>query len=66
MKVNWIIDIMPDAPEGFRRCSVVKTEEDKLLISLFCRTWDELPDLRRRAEADIESGNYDHTITPLQ
>lgn len=64
MKVNWIIDIMPDAPEGFRRCSVVKTEEDKLLISLFCRTWDELPDLRRQAERKIETGDID--ITPLQ
>jgi hypothetical protein len=53
MKVNWIIDIMPDAPEGFRSCSVVKTEEDKLLVSLFCRTWDELPDLRRQLRFSV-------------
>lgn len=66
MKVNWIVNIMPDAPDAFCNYIIDRTSEDKLLVSVFARSWEELPDLRRRAEADIENGNYDHTITPLQ
>lgn len=66
MKVSWIVNIMPDAPAAFCNYVINRTSEDKLLVSVFSRSWEELPDLRRRAEADIESENYDHTITPLQ
>ena len=66
MIAQWLINILPDAPEGFRSCSVIQTDTDKLLVSILCRSWDELPDLRRQAEGKIETGDIDKGIQPLQ
>lgn len=64
MIAQWLINIQTDAPEGFRSCSVTRTDGGKLFVSILCRTWDELPDLRRQAERKIETGDID--IKPLQ
>lgn len=49
-RVAWCVHIREDrAP----RYDVDVVAEDQILVMIFSPSWDEVPDLRRRAEAEL-------------